>query len=64
MSDYDEAKTWINLAERDYAVASHLQKTFVPLPVDNRSDIEGDFFVAINQNEPISTMLKNDAIQY
>ena len=34
MPDYDEAKRWISLAERDYAIALHLQKTFVPLPVE------------------------------
>jgi len=34
MGDYAEAKTWINLAERDYAVALHLSDTFVPLPVE------------------------------
>jgi HEPN domain-containing protein len=34
VNDYAEAKTWINLAERDYAVASHLNETFLPLPVE------------------------------
>jgi len=34
VSDYAEAKTWINLAERDYAVATHLNEVFIPLPVE------------------------------
>lgn len=34
MGDYAEAKTWINLAERDYAVALHLNDTFIPFPVE------------------------------
>ena len=34
MSDYAEAGRWINLAERDYAVAAHLNEVFVPLPVE------------------------------
>ena len=34
MSDYAEAKTWINLAERDYTVASHLHTTLVPKPIE------------------------------
>jgi len=34
VGDYAEAKTWINLAERDYAVALHLNDTFIPMPVE------------------------------
>jgi len=34
VADYEEAKTWINLAERDSAIASHLYDTFVPMPVE------------------------------
>ena len=34
MADYEEAKIWINLAMRDYAIASHLYDTFAPLPVE------------------------------
>jgi len=34
VGDYAEAKTWINLAERDYAIAVHLNDTFIPLPVE------------------------------
>jgi len=34
VGDYAEAKTWINLAERDYAVAAHLHEVFIPLPVE------------------------------
>ena len=34
MADYDEAKVWINLAERDYTVASHLHTTLIPQPIE------------------------------
>ena len=34
MGDYAEAKVWMNLAQRDYDIAVHLQKTFIPLPVE------------------------------
>ena len=34
MADYEEAKIWINLAERDSAIALHLYNTFSPLPVE------------------------------
>ena len=34
MSDYDEAKTWISLAERDYTVATHLHTTLIPKPIE------------------------------
>jgi HEPN domain-containing protein len=34
VGDLAEAKTWINLAERDYAVAAHLYEAFIPLPVE------------------------------
>ena len=35
MYDLDYAKEWIKFAERDYAVALHLSKTFHPLPTEN-----------------------------
>jgi len=34
VADYEEAKIWINLAERDFSIASHLYDTFVPMPVE------------------------------
>lgn len=34
MADYAEAQIWINLAERDYAVAAHLHEVFIPMPVE------------------------------
>jgi len=34
VTDYSEAKVWINLAERDYMVASHLHTTLVPQPIE------------------------------
>ena len=34
MSDYAEANTWINLSQRGHDIALHLQKTFIPLPVE------------------------------
>jgi HEPN domain-containing protein len=34
VGDYAEAEVWMNLAQRDYDIAVHLQKTFIPLPVE------------------------------
>ena len=34
MADYEEAKIWINLAERDFSIASHLYDTFIPMPIE------------------------------
>ena len=34
MADYSEAKIWLNLAERDYTVASHLNETLAPKPIE------------------------------
>jgi len=34
VADYDEAKTWVSLAGRDYTVATHLHKTLVPQPIE------------------------------
>jgi len=34
VNDYTEAMAWINLSQRDHDIAFHLQKTFVPLPVE------------------------------
>jgi len=31
----EDAKAWVNFAQRDYDVAVHLSKTFHPLPVEN-----------------------------
>ena len=35
MPDINHAKEWLKIAERDYAVALHLSKTFYPLPTEN-----------------------------
>ena len=35
MPDITYAKEWIEFAERDYAIALHLSKTFLPLPAEN-----------------------------
>ena len=34
MNDYIEAMVWINLSQRDHDIAVHLQKTFIPLPIE------------------------------
>jgi len=34
VNDYAEAMVWINLSQRDHDIAFHLQKTFIPLPVE------------------------------
>ena len=34
MSDYAEAMTWVRLSQRDYDIAVHLEKTFLPFPVE------------------------------
>ena len=34
MSDYSEAMVWINLSQRDYDIALHLHKTFIPMSVE------------------------------
>ena len=34
MADYSEAKVWINLSQRDYTVASHLNTTLIPKPIE------------------------------
>ena len=34
VSDYADAMVWMNLSQRDHDIALHLQKTFIPLPVE------------------------------
>jgi HEPN domain-containing protein len=35
MNDFDAVNEWLKFAERDYAIALHLGKTFHPMPVEN-----------------------------
>ena len=35
MHNFDDAKSWVTFAQRDYDVAVHLSKTFHPMPIEN-----------------------------